>query len=267
MSEVDKTSALPNEGYDELEPPDCRLPWQQREDAGVFGSYWRTAWLVMRHPGRLGGEVATYVDSDSAKAFRSMTMTCAVMSLAAFFVCACIRWSGGRGLSAGMSMLTIEPQSDGEVDSRAAVVGLVAGGVFMVLAWIFLRLALGAAKWFFVPPSMPLENQLSSRWLVQYLSAPLVLLAALVPFAAMGSAPGIAGQIGLWGGSVWMALVAAYWLVVVVLAMRAMTGFGGRKLILRGAGLLIVWIILALAVMLVPLSVPTLMLMQASLQQ
>ncbi len=247
------------------------IPWENSAGMRTGEAFWRTVGRIFAVNGRLGAELSAYIEPDFAKRFRKNVMGHAVFGIIILISFTMVnqiqlRDAASQALDDDISAIS-HPATFGFDPTGNWMIGAAVVVGAIVLNWLLIRLAIGAAKWFFVSRRLSEEQQWNAIALVQYLSAPWALmpLAAAAPslFVLKG---GRAAEIGLGVTAILMACLWIYWLQMMLFAMRSITGLGWGRVAVRGLGLLAVWAVLVVGALLVPLSVPMWLLMRASLQ-
>ncbi len=148
-------------GLDVLRTRVTLIPWSHRRELGWFKAYWKTVWLVLRHPKRLCLEMARPVSYADSQSFRWVTTLHAYVPIAV----ATAVWLQVHPLAA-----------PGGREGRA---WLLAG----LVTWLPLALVLlpGLASYFFQPRQHTVEQQNRAIALSYYAWAPLALSAIVLP--------------------------------------------------------------------------------------
>jgi hypothetical protein len=146
-------------GLDVLRTRETLIPWSHRRELGWFKAYWKTVWLVLRSPKRLGLEMARAVSYGDSQSFRWVTMAHAYPPLLAMS----ILWCALVYIKAGDEW----------------VYWLHAG--LQVWALVLLILLPGLASYFFHPSTLSVERQNRALALSYYCWAPL----AFTPLALL----------------------------------------------------------------------------------
>jgi hypothetical protein len=140
---------------------ESQIPWSHRRQLGWFRAYWKTVWLVLRHPKRLCLEMSRPVSYPDSQSFRWVTLLHAYLPVVA-------------GCAAGY----LAERLDGSAVEEAGW-WLIAG----VLTWSLLALVLlpGLASYFFQARSLPIEQQNRAIALSYYAWAPLAAWLLVLP--------------------------------------------------------------------------------------
>ena len=143
------------------------IPWTHRHDIGAIRAYWRTVWLVLRHPSRAAADVARPVSFDDAQTFRRATVLLAMIGPLALLTWLVVEVVTGRPIA--MSSTTLPAVRVGWLLEILLV------PVIIVAFYAFLLAASGVASYFFHPKYLPIERQNRAVALSYYAAAPMAL--------------------------------------------------------------------------------------------
>lgn len=212
-----------------------QLPWQHRQEIGVWRAYWQTVNLAMFRQARFCDELARPVDYAAAQSFRLVTIAHVLAPLAAALAIMLLLYGGDFRRAWGLhGSLWLGP-----------------GAIAMWLhAVLFLLAATGLPSYFFHPRGCTIEQQNRALALSYYAcgplavsAAPMAMLVSTSPFSAITVSELFVRLLGILLG---MALFAVWWLDLLHL-MRRLIPRQPRRAWLLAACLPTFWLLAAIA--------------------
>jgi hypothetical protein len=167
---IDDSSRCPECGQplDRARLSASNIPWTSRRELGRCRAYWRTLWLVIRHPSRVAADVARPVSFDDAQRFRRATVLVAMAGLLPLLAWACI------------VIVRARPITMSSTASPTVRIGwlleLLLIPVVIVALYAFLLAAAGVASYFFHPKRLSVEAQNRAVAVSYYACAPLAMM-------------------------------------------------------------------------------------------
>jgi hypothetical protein len=180
--------------------------------------------LVIIHPVSLGLLLEEPVSPKEARRFRKMVIR--------FFL------AGVLAISGGLCLIPIS----GNYGYRNQLIGAIGGTVITLLAWLLIRLSIGASRWFYCPPALSPAQQETSLALSYYLTAPLSLaslawLTLLIPLGGQTNFP-----VTQWCLLTLGMVALSLYLVSAGIGLRVVARRRGWNLFLSVIGLDLIWI-------------------------
>lgn len=234
--------------FDGLPERCAAIPWDIRGNQ-VFRGFWKTVWLSMVHPGRLGELIDQPVGLKEAREFRKM----AVMHFATSII----------ATSAIQAIRLFENKKN---ITDITVILIVGCPIAILLSWLFVRFLIGTSRWFFYPGHLSPRRQETSLALSYYLAGPLALTTVswlgLFPLAINHP---IAQAIAQLLASLPMLAALVWYYVAVVIGLRSIARRRGANLVMSSLGVAGCWIAVWVSFLLVPTFIAMWLLMYGSL--
>ena len=178
--------------FDRAQLNRSQLPWTYRHDIGRIRAYWKTIFLVLGKPRRVGEEVARPVSLEDARRFRHITVMIAFIPVFAavawqmFLLKHSIRGAMTRPIPSSMYQSPpgmTWPAAAVVAPAHAWIGWTLEFGLLAVVAfatWLFLYACSGVACWFFHPPSLSIPRQNRAVALSYYASAAMAMMPASI---------------------------------------------------------------------------------------
>ncbi|MCL2700334.1 MAG: hypothetical protein FWE88_01420 [Phycisphaerae bacterium] len=201
--------------------------------------FWRTVWMVMCRTGCIFSPDTFSPQPKRSRSFRRWAVFMAVLGVGV-----------GMFSVAGMKAAT---RSGGSDEAILVMFAIVAGSLF--LHYGAFTLMMRVVQWLSVPPTASRQWQQQSLIRIDYLAAPLVLFLVLFPMPLCfvldkQAYPIVMNVCGILVGMIWL-----YWLIVVLVGLKNLTGRSGGAMIGAGAKLILAWLVIGTTISTMPLTV------------